>query len=59
MKRSTAKVFADWVLEARSLRDSCQSERVALIFLHAEESNSAATLRIAEAVAGYRRPLAA
>lgn len=31
----------------------------ALIFLHAEESNSAATLRIAEAVAGYRRPLAA
>lgn len=31
----------------------------ALIFLHSEESNSAATLRIAEAVAGYRRPLAA
>ncbi len=31
----------------------------ALIFLHSEESNSAAKLRIAEAVAGYRRPLAA
>jgi len=31
----------------------------ALVFLYAEESNSAATLRIAEAVAGYRRPLAA
>ena len=31
----------------------------ALVFLYAEESNSAATLRIAESVAGYRRPLAA
>ncbi|OGA48127.1 MAG: hypothetical protein A3G24_00840 [Betaproteobacteria bacterium RIFCSPLOWO2_12_FULL_62_13] len=31
----------------------------ALVFLHSEESNSAAKLRIAEAVAGYRRPLAA
>ena len=31
----------------------------ALIFLHSEESNSAAKLRVAESVAGYRRPLAA
>lgn len=31
----------------------------ALVFLYAEESNSAAKLRIAEAVAGYRRPLTA
>ena len=31
----------------------------ALVFLYAEESNSAAKLRVAETVAGYQRPLAA
>jgi alkylation response protein AidB-like acyl-CoA dehydrogenase len=31
----------------------------ALVFLHAMDNDGAATLRIAEAVAGYRRPLAA
>ncbi len=31
----------------------------AMVFLHAEDSDSATKLGIAEAVAGYRRPLAA
>jgi len=30
-----------------------------MVFLHAEDSDSAAKLAVAEAVAGYTRPLAA